>query len=177
MTSIRAFKGIIPQIGEKVYIDENSQIIGKVMIGDDSSVFPGVVIRADVNDVTIGARTNIQDLSMLHVSTPSSEFPNGFPMVIGNDVTIGHKAMLHGCQIGDRVLVGMASIILDGAIIEDDVLVGAGSLVPPGKRLESGYLYFGAPVKQIRKLSEQEIADLLHSAQHYINVKNDYLNF
>ncbi|QKJ85404.1 gamma carbonic anhydrase family protein [Paramixta manurensis] len=172
---LRPFKHYYPQQGERVMLDASSVVVGDVTLSDDVGIWPLVVIRGDVNKVLIGKRSNIQDGSVLHVTHKSASQPEGFPLIIGEDVTVGHKAMLHGCTIGNRVLVGMGSILLDGAIIEDDVMIGAGSLVPPGKRLQSGYLYVGSPVKQIRPLSEQEIAALLYSANNYVGWKDDYL--
>lgn len=172
---LKAYKDTFPVCGEHVMIDESSVVVGDVHLANDVSIWPLVAIRGDVNHVVIGERSNIQDGCVLHVTHKSDRNPQGFPLLIGKDVTVGHKAMLHGCNIGDRVLVGMGTIVLDGVIIENDVMIGAGSLVPPGKRLESGYLYFGNPVKQIRPLNEQEIAGLLYSATNYVNWKNDYL--
>lgn len=157
-------------------VDPSSVVIGDVTLADDVSIWPLVAIRGDVNRVVIGARTNVQDGCVLHVTHKSSYNPDGYPLVVGEDVTVGHKAMLHGCTIGNRVLVGMGSILLDGAIIEDDVMIGAGSLVPPGKRLVSGYLYLGSPVKQIRPLTPEEYEGLLYSANNYVNWKNGYLD-
>lgn len=116
------------------------------------------MLRGDVNSITVGARSNIQDGSVLHVSHKTAAKPEGSPLVIGEDVTVGHKVMLHGCRIGNRVLVGMGSTVLDDAVIEDDVMIGAGSLVPPRKRLEGGYLYIGSPVRQVRLLTDEEKA-------------------
>lgn len=175
MSSIRSYKGICPQVGARVYIDSSSVLIGDIRIGDDSSVWPLVAARGDVNYISIGDRTNIQDGSVLHVTHKNAENPDGYPLIIGNDVTVGHKVMLHGCTIHDRVLVGMGAIILDGVIIEEEVMIGAGSLIPPNKRLESGYLYVGSPVKQARPLSEKERAFLQKSADNYVANKNDYL--
>ncbi|MEZ3501737.1 gamma carbonic anhydrase family protein [Pantoea sp. KPR_PJ] len=175
MSPLRRYKESYPQCGQRVMVDTSSVVVGDVLLADDVSIWPLVAIRGDVNQVRIGARTNIQDGSVLHVTHKSASNPQGFPLTIGDDVTVGHKAMLHACTIGNRVLVGMGSIVLDGAIIEDDVMIGAGSLVPPGKRLESGYLYLGSPVKQVRPLNEQEIAGLLYSANNYVSWKNDYL--
>ncbi|KHT42118.1 gamma carbonic anhydrase family protein [Vibrio sinaloensis] len=176
MSSLRSYKGISPQIGERVYIDSSSVLVGDIKIGNDSSIWPLVAARGDVNHIQIGDRTNVQDGSVLHVTHKNKENPNGYPLVIGNDVTIGHKVMLHGCTIKDRVLVGMGAIVLDAAIIEEEVMIGAGSLVPPGKRLESGYLYVGSPVKQARPLNDKERAFLQKSADNYVQNKEDYLH-
>lgn len=173
---LRPFKETFPIIGQKAMVDSSSVIIGDVRIADDVSIWPLVAIRGDVNYVAIGARSNIQDGSVLHVTHKSSTNPGGFPLIIGEDVTVGHKVMLHGCTIGDRVLVGMGSILLDGAIIEDDVMIGAGSLVPPNKRLQSGYLYLGSPVKQVRPLTPEELEGLKYSANNYVKWKDEYLN-
>ena len=167
-TNLRPYKDTFPQCGKRVMVDSSSVVVGDVHLGDDVSIWPLVAIRGDVNKVIIGQRSNIQDGSVLHVTHKSSVNPEGYPLLIGEDVTVGHKAMLHGCQIGNRVLVGMGSILLDGAIIEDDVMIGAGSLVPPGKRLTSGYLYLGSPVKQVRPLTEAEIGGLLYSSKNYV---------
>lgn len=175
MSSIRSYKGVLPTLNERVYIDNSSVLVGDITIESDSSIWPLVAARGDVNHIRIGSRTNIQDGSVLHVTHKNSHNPNGYPLLIGNDVTIGHKVMLHGCTIHDRVLVGMGSIILDGAIIESEVMIGAGSLVPPGKTLVSGYLYVGSPVKQARKLTEAERQFLLQSASNYVQTKNEYL--
>lgn len=174
-TALRPYKNHFPQQGDRVMIDSSSVVVGEVQLDDDVSIWPLVAIRGDVNKVVIGKRSNIQDGSVLHVTHQSSSNPEGYPLIVGEDVTVGHKAMLHGCTIGNRVLVGMGSILLDGVIVEDDVMIGAGSLVPPGKRLESGYLYLGSPVKQVRPLSEAEIAGLLYSSNNYVGWKNEYL--
>ncbi|WP_369789550.1 gamma carbonic anhydrase family protein [Rouxiella sp. WC2420] len=174
--ALRSYKGTHPKLGDRVMVDPTSVIIGDVDLADDVSVWPLVAIRGDVNGVVIGCRSNIQDGSVLHVTHQSAHNPEGFPLIIGEDVTVGHKAMLHGCTVGNRVLVGMGSIVLDGAIIEDDVMIGAGSLIPPGKRLESGYLYLGSPVKQIRELSAEEIAGLTYSSNNYVKWKDEYLS-
>lgn len=175
-TALRPYKNHFPQQGDRVMIDSSSVVVGEVQLADDVSIWPLVAIRGDVNKVVIGKRSNIQDGSVLHVTHKSTSNPEGYPLIVGEDVTVGHKAMLHGCTIGNRVLVGMGSILLDGVIVEDDVMIGAGSLVPPGKRLESGYLYLGSPVKQVRPLSEAEIAGLLFSSNNYVGWKNEYLD-
>lgn len=172
---LRSYKDLFPKTGERVMIDSSSVVIGDVRLGDDVSIWPLVAIRGDVNYVGIGARSNIQDGSVLHVTHKSSYNPEGNPLVIGEDVTVGHKVMLHGCTIGNRVLVGMGSILLDGVIVEDDVMIGAGTLVPQNKRLESGYLYLGSPIKQIRPLKETEIEGLKYSANNYVKWKDEYL--
>ncbi|APZ05369.1 gamma carbonic anhydrase family protein [Kosakonia cowanii JCM 10956 = DSM 18146] len=174
-TVLRPYKDLFPTIGQRVMVDPTSVVVGDVRMAEDVGIWPLVVIRGDVNYVEIGARTNIQDGSVLHVTHKSSYNPEGNPLLIGEDVTVGHKVMLHGCTIGHRVLVGMGSIVLDGAVIEDEVMIGAGSLVPQNKRLESGYLYLGSPVKQIRPLMEAEIEGLKYSANNYVKWKDEYL--
>ena len=173
--TIRSYKGITPTYDNSVYIDESSVLVGDISLGKDSSVWPLVAARGDVNYIRIGDRTNIQDGSVLHLTRASKSNPDGYPLIIGDDVTVGHKVMLHGCQLGNRILVGMGAIVMDNAIVEDDVIIGGGSLVPPNKRLESGYLYVGSPVKQARPLTEQERAFLKVSADNYVQLKDEYL--
>lgn len=173
---LRQYNGIFPSLGHNNYIDTSSVLIGDITLDNDVSIWPLVAARGDVNKISIGARTNIQDGTVLHVTRKSKNNPAGFPLIIGDDVTVGHKCMLHGCTLGDRILVGMGAIIMDGAIIESNVFIGAGSLVPPNKTLLSGYLYVGNPVKQIRKLKDSEADFLIQSAKNYIALKNDYLN-
>ncbi|MFP1726882.1 gamma carbonic anhydrase family protein [Lonsdalea quercina] len=174
--SLRPFKNLTPTVGERVMIDPSSVVIGDVSLANDVSIWPLVAIRGDVNTILIGERTNIQDGSVLHVTHRSAKNESGNPLVIGEDVTVGHKVMLHGCTIRNRVLVGMGSIILDRAVIEDEVIIGAGSLVAPGKRLESGYLYLGSPARKIRPLTSEEIDGLVYSANNYVRWKDEYLN-
>ena len=173
--TIRSYKGITPTYDNSVYIDESSVLVGDISLGKDSSVWPLVAARGDVNYIRIGERTNIQDGSVLHLTRASKSNPDGYPLIIGDDVTVGHKVMLHGCQLGNRILVGMGAIVMDNAVVEDDVIIGGGSLVPPNKRLESGYLYVGSPVKQARPLTEQERAFLKISADNYVQLKDEYL--
>ena len=173
--TIRSYKGITPTYDNSVYIDQSSVLVGDISLGKDSSVWPLVAARGDVNYIRIGERTNIQDGSVLHLTRASKSNPDGYPLIIGDDVTVGHKVMLHGCQLGNRILVGMGAIVMDNAIVEDDVIIGGGSLVPPNKRLESGYLYVGSPVKQARPLTEQERAFLKISADNYVQLKDEYL--
>lgn len=175
-TNIRPYKGILPSIGSNIYIDSSAVLVGDITLSEDVSIWPLVAARGDVNTITIGKRTNVQDGSVLHVTRKSPSNPQGNPLIIGDDVTIGHKCMLHGCQLGNRILVGMGAIIMDGAVIEDDVFIGAGSLVPPNKTLVSGYLYMGNPVKQARPLKDSESAFLKQSAINYVELKNDYLS-
>ena len=172
--NIRPYLDTQPNIADSAYIDPAAVVIGDVVLGEHTSVWPCAVIRGDVNHIRIGNRSNVQDLSMLHVSHKSADKPDGSPLLIGEDVTIGHRVVLHGCIIGNRVLVGMGSTILDDAVIEDDVMIGAGSLVPPRKRLESGYLYVGSPVKQVRPLNDEEKKFLVYSAKHYIHIAEQY---
>lgn len=172
---IRKFGQWSPHLGDKVYVDPQSTVIGQVTLADGVSVWPQVVIRGDVNEISVGERSNIQDLSMLHVTHKKEGGQGGFPLIIGADVTVGHKVMLHGCTIKDRCLIGMGTTVLDGAVLESDLIVGAGSLVPPGKTLESGFLWLGSPVKKIRELSESEIENLRYSAKHYCKLALQYI--
>ncbi|MDF0535379.1 gamma carbonic anhydrase family protein [Shewanella sp. A32] len=164
-----------PTLGQRVYIDETCVLVGDITLGDDASVWPLVAARGDVNRIVIGLRSNIQDGSVLHVTRRSTSNPEGYPLLIGDDVTVGHKAMLHGCTIGNRVLIGMGAIILDNVVVEDDVIIGAGTVVPPGKRLQAGYLYMGNPARQARPLTEQERLFLPASADNYVRLKAEYL--
>lgn len=172
---LRPYLNHIPQIGQRVMLDSSCIVIGRANLGDDVSIWPNAVIRADVNQISIGARTNIQDGCVLHANHSAEEGGDGTPLIIGEDVTIGHRAILHGCQIGNRVLIGIGAIILDNVVIEDDVLIGVGSLVPSGKCLISGYLYLGSPARRVRKLTEEEITKLKNSATGYVTLKNNYL--
>ena len=174
--SIRIYKGITPELGDRVYVDESAVVIGDVVIGDESSVWPMAVIRGDVNKIRIGKRSNVQDGTVVHVTHRYSGNPDGHPVYIGDDVTIGHNVTVHGCTIEDRCLIGIGSTILDGAVIRPNVLLGAGSLVSEGKELESGYLYLGAPAKRIRELTDEELSWFEYSARHYQELKDDYLD-
>lgn len=175
MTNIRSHKNISPRLGARVFVDESAVVLGDVEIGEDSSIWPQAVIRGDMHRIRIGERTSIQDGSVLHITHASDFNPDGWPLIIGSEVTVGHRTVLHGCEIHDHVLIGNGAIVMDGAVIESNVIVGANALVPPGKRLESGYLYVGSPCKQARKLSEKEISFFSYTANNYAKLKNDYL--
>lgn len=174
--NIATHGGIHPQVPESAYVHHSAQVIGDVVLGENSSIWPMAVIRGDVNRIRIGNNSNVQDLCMLHVSHRRPEDPEGAPLIIGDNVTIGHQVTLHGCTIGDECLVGIGTIVLDRAVIESRVMVGAGSLVPPGKVLKSGHLYLGRPVKEVRPLTEEELAHLKYSAEHYVRVMHSYRN-
>ena len=173
--NIRPWKGILPVLGERVYVDPAASVIGQVTLGDDSSVWPAAVVRGDVNVISIGARTSVQDGSVLHVTHDGPFTPGGLALHIGDDVTIGHRVVLHACTIGHRCLVGMGAIVMDGAIVEDEVIIGAGALVTPGTRCESRHLYLGSPARKARPLTDKELAHLPYSAAWYVKVKDGYL--
>ncbi|HEY0973835.1 MAG TPA: gamma carbonic anhydrase family protein [Solimonas sp.] len=172
---IRTYQGIAPRLGARVYVDPQSAVIGDVTLGDDVSVWPMVSIRGDVNRIRIGARTNVQDNSVLHVTHDGPYTPGGVALTIGEDVTIGHSVILHACTIGDRCLIGMGAIVMDKAVLEAGCFIAAGAMVPPGKVLKGGWLYRGAPASPARELTAQEREHLLYSAQHYVRVKDRYL--
>jgi carbonic anhydrase/acetyltransferase-like protein (isoleucine patch superfamily) len=173
---LRPYRGILPTLGARVYVDPAASVIGDVVLGDDVSVWPGTVIRGDVNFIRIGARTNLQDGTVVHVSHdgPHAKL-GGFATVIGADVTIGHKAIVHACRIADAVLIGMGAVVLDGVVVEKHGFIGAGALVSPGKVVGSGELWLGNPAKKVRMLSDAEIEALYYSAGHYVRLKDEYL--
>ena len=173
---IRKVLGSTPSLGARVLIDPTAVVMGDVWLGDDASVWPHAAMRGDVQVIRIGARTNIQDGTVLHVTHEGPYNPDGFPLHIGDDVTIGHRALLHGCTVGHRVLVGMGAIIMDKVVVEDEVMIAAGSLVTPGKRLRSGHLYAGSPAREVRALSESEQRFLQYSADGYVSLKQRYLD-
>jgi carbonic anhydrase/acetyltransferase-like protein (isoleucine patch superfamily) len=176
MANIRPYKGIQPQIHDSAWVDETAVVIGDVSIGEESSIWPMTVVRGDVQGISIGHHTNIQDGSVLHVAHEHAlSKPGGIPLVIGNYVTTGHKVLLHACSIGDYCLIGMGSIVMDDVTVEDYVMIGAGSVVTPGKTLASGYLYLGNPARQVRILTEIETAFLDYAANHYVKVKNEHI--
>lgn len=173
--TIRTFEQLVPQVGASVFVDETALVIGRVRLGEDSSVWPGTVIRGDIHSIDIGSRTNIQDGSVIHVTHDSEYAPGGHGVVVGDGVTVGHKVILHGCTIEDRCLVGMGVTVMDGAIVRSGAMIGAGSLVTPGKELEGGYLWVGSPARRVRPLTEKEQAYLDYSAEHYVRLKDRHM--
>ena len=174
IVAVRKFNNIQPKIGKSVFVDDSAVVIGDVTLGDDVSIWPMTVVRGDVESIIIGEGTNVQDGSVLHV-THAGKYSQGHSLVIGRGVTIGHKAVVHACTVGDYCLIGMGAIIMDEAVLEDYVMLGAGALVPPGRKLASGYLYVGVPVKQIRPLDASEKEFLEYSSLQYIQLKSEYL--
>lgn len=175
LNPVQAFEGQAPTMGSRVYIDSSAVVVGAVALGDDVSVWPQAVIRGDMHTISVGARTSIQDGCVLHITHAGPFNPAGWPLVVGSEVTVGHNATLHGCTIGNQVLVGMGAIVMDGAIVEDHVVIAAGALVTPGKKLASGYLYAGSPARQVRPLSEREMEYFSYSASNYVALKDRYL--
>lgn len=172
--SVRPFETMLPGIHATAYVDPSAVVIGDVSLGADSSLWPMVVARGDVNFIRIGVRSNIQDGTILHVTHRHAAVPAGHPLIIGDEVTVGHRAVLHGCTIGDRCLVGMGAMVLDGAVIEPEVLLGAGSLVTPGKVLQGGYLWLGSPARRVRPLSGAEREQFRYSADRYVELKQQH---
>jgi len=170
--AIRKFEQYIPEIAESAFVDESAVVTGNVVIGADSSVWPMCSVRGDIHSIRIGERTNIQDGSILHVTHDSEFAPGGNALSIGDDVTVGHNAVVHACTVEGMCLIGMGSVLLDGAVVKSGAIVGAGSLVPPGKELAGGYLWLGSPVKRVRELTGNEKAFLEYSAAHYVDLKN-----
>lgn len=168
---IRPFEDTVPKIADGAYIDEAALVIGDVEIGEDSSVWPMCVVRGDIHHIRIGNSTNIQDGSILHVTHGSEYKPGGSPLIIGNEVTVGHQATLHACTVEDQCLIGMGSIVLDDAVIGAGAMLGAGSVVNPGKHIEGGYLWLGRPARRMRELTEKEKAYLKYSAAHYVKLQ------
>lgn len=175
MADIRPYRGVAPRLGARVYVDPAVTLIGDVELGDDVSLWPGTVVRGDVECIRIGARTNIQDGAVLHVTHDGPYSPGGFPCIVGADVTIGHAAVIHACTIEDLCLIGMHATVLDGAVVQRHALVGAGALVAPGKIVGEGELWMGNPARCVRKLYEREIEALRYSAEHYVRLKDNYL--
>jgi carbonic anhydrase/acetyltransferase-like protein (isoleucine patch superfamily) len=164
----------MPTLGRRAYVDPAAVVIGDVTMGVDSSAWPGAVIRGDVNHIRIGARTSVQDNSVLHVTHDGPFNPGGHPLIIGDEVTIGHAVTLHGCTLGNRILVGIGVTVLDGVEVHDEVIIGAGSLVTPGKVLESGQLYVGRPARALRPLTDRELGFFAYTAQKYVDLAAEY---
>jgi len=173
---IMKFKEWRPKLEKNAWVAESASVIGRVTMGEDSAVWFGSVIRGDVHNITIGDRSNIQDLSMIHITHHKKEdMSDGNPTIIGNDVTIGHRVMLHGCRIEDACLIGMSATILDGAVIGKESIVGAGSLVTKNKKFPPRSLIMGSPAKVVRELRDDEVKELYASAKRYVKFKNEYL--
>ncbi len=173
---ILKFKEWFPSIGDRSWIAPSADVIGNVKIGEDSSIWFGTVIRGDVHKIEIGSRSSIQDLSMVHVTHYKKEdMSDGHPTIIGDDVTIGHKVMLHGCTIEDGCLIGMSATILDGAVIGKGSIVGAHSLITSGKKFPPKSLIMGSPAKVVRELSDDEVEGLIEHAARYVKFKNEYM--
>ncbi|HEY0180384.1 MAG TPA: gamma carbonic anhydrase family protein [Dokdonella sp.] len=173
--SIRPYLGTAPRIAPGAYVDPAAVVIGDVEIGEDASFWPCAVARGDVQSIRVGARSNVQDGAVLHVTHDGPYSPGGLPLVIGADVTVGHGAILHACTIEDACLIGMHATVLDGARVRRHSIVGAGALVPPGKIVGEGELWLGNPAKLARRLSDEEIERLYYSARHYVSVARDHL--
>jgi carbonic anhydrase/acetyltransferase-like protein (isoleucine patch superfamily) len=176
LLNLRSFQGKRPNIGLRVFIDPTAVVLGQVILEDDVSIWPHVAIRGDMHRIRVGARTSVQDSCVLHITHAGPYNPEGWPLDIGCDVTIGHRAILHGCTVGDRVLVGMSATVMDGAVVEDDVVIAAGALVTPGKRLRSGYLYAGSPAREVRSLNEKELSYFTYSANNYVKLKDLHIS-
>ncbi|RDS81750.1 gamma carbonic anhydrase family protein [Dyella monticola] len=175
MSPLRSFKGVMPTLGARAYVDPAATVIGDVVLGDDVSIWPGAVLRGDVHYIRVGARSNIQDGAIVHVTHDGPYSPGGFPTLIGEGVTIGHAAVIHACTIEDYCLIGMHATVLDGAVVKKYGFVGAGSLVAPGKVVGERELWLGNPAQRVRVLSDKQIEQLHYSADHYVRLKDAYL--
>jgi carbonic anhydrase/acetyltransferase-like protein (isoleucine patch superfamily) len=175
MTNLRAYRGRVPKLGARAYVDPAASVIGDVELGDDVSIWPAAVLRGDVERIRVGARSNVQDGAILHVTHDGPYTPGGLPCIVGTDVTIGHGAVIHACTIDDCCLIGMHATVLDGAVVRRHAFVGAGALIAPGKVVGEGELWIGNPARCTRRLSDTEIDALRYSARHYVELKDDYL--
>ncbi len=175
MKTLREFEDKVPALAEGVYVDEAACVIGAVSLGRDVSIWPGAVLRGDVEHIEVGARSNIQDGSIVHVTHDGPYTPGGRACVIGEGVTVGHGAVIHACTIANDCLVGMRVTVLDGAVIGRHSLVGADALVTPGTQVGEGELWLGSPARRVRSLSPAEIEQIEYSAAHYVRLKNRYL--
>ena len=172
--AIETYQNISPRLGAGVFVHASAVVIGDVELAEGASVWPGAVIRGDVNRIRIGPRSNVQDNAVLHVSHCRAADPEGSPLLIGGDVTIGHAVILHGCTIGDECLIGMGSLVMDKVVLQPRVLLGAGSLVPEGRVLESGWLYLGRPAKAVRRLTPEELAYFTYQSANYQRLAREY---
>ena len=170
MNNVRSYQGIEPRIASDAWIDETAVVIGNVQIGQQSSIWPMCVVRGDIHRIHIGTGSNIQDGSVLHVSHDSRFLPGGAPTIVHDRVTVGHHAVLHGCEIHDLCLIGIGARVLDRAVLMPRVMLAAGALVPPGKVLQGGYMYVGVPAKATRTLTDLELEYLSYSADHYMQL-------
>jgi carbonic anhydrase/acetyltransferase-like protein (isoleucine patch superfamily) len=175
MNHVRSFKGITPTLGARTYVDPAATVIGDVVLGDDVSIWPGAILRGDVHYIRVGARSNVQDGAVVHVTHDGPYSPGGFPTIIGEGVTVGHAAVIHACTIEDYCLIGMHATVLDGAIVKKYGFVGAGSVVPPGKVVGERELWLGNPAQRVRLLTDKQIEQLHYSADHYVRLKDVYL--
>lgn len=173
--NIRAFNGIVPRLGANAYVDADALVIGDVELGEDASIWPGAVLRGDVQRIRVGARSSIQDGAVLHVTHDGPYTPGGSPLLIGADVTVGHAAVLHACTVEDACLIGIHATLLDGAVVRRHSMIGAGAMLSPGKVVGEGELWLGNPARFTRKLSDEEIEKLYYSAQNYVRLKDQYL--
>jgi len=174
--NLRPYLDKTPVLGQRVYVDPAATVIGDVVLGDDASIWPGAVVRGDVNFIRIGARSNIQDGAVVHVTHDGPYTrPGGYPALIGAGVTVGHGAIIHACTIGDGCLIGMHATVLDGAVVEDYGFVGAGAVIAPGKTVGKAELWVGNPARLVRRLSDRDIEALDYSAEHYVKLKDRYL--
>lgn len=168
-SNLLPYRGKLPKLGHQVFLAAGTQLIGDLEVGDDSSFWFNTVVRADCNFIRIGARTNVQDGTVIHVTNSL------YPTYIGDEVTIGHNATLHGCRIQNRCLIGMGAVVMDDVTVESNCIVAAGALLTPGKTFPSGYLIKGAPAKAVRPLSQEELASLERSYLYYLEYKSHYI--
>lgn len=175
MNPIRPYRERSPQLGARVYVDPAASVIGDVELGDDVSIWPSAVLRGDVHHIRVGARSNIQDGAIIHVTHDGPYTPGGRPCLIGADVTVGHGAVIHACTLEDGCLIGMHATVLDGAVVERHGFVGAGALVAPGTVVAEGELWLGQPARRVRALDAKGLEQLDYSAAHYVRLKDEYL--
>lgn len=175
MNPLRSYRGMTPTLGERVYVDPAASVIGFVVLGDDVSIWPGAVLRGDVHHIRVGARSNIQDGAVLHVTHDGPYSPGGRPCVIGEGVTIGHGAVVHACTVDDYCLIGMHATVLDGAVLKAYAFIGANSLVTARTVVGTGELWTGSPARLMRRLNAEQIEQLRYSADHYVSLKDEYL--